>query len=193
MPAIQLFDWPRGWPNHGFTVTATSDLLAFPPAATLKIRASDVARSSRISTAFANLQESGFDLALDLYTSHLHRSDPREAAVDIAIALENLYLQKQRGGEYTYRFSIHVAAFARRLAVADRISRRSAEKLYGARSNVVHGSKPLKKQIELLNTTGASLVRSTLIAIASSKNRETLQNIGSLADDLVSPSSVSGH
>lgn len=151
-----------------------------------KLSATDVVRARRLVQAFGKLQESGFDLALDLYTSHLRRHDERERAVDIAIALENLYLSLSGGGgELRYRFSIHVATFSRRLPPTERVSRSTAEALYRARSDVVHGNKPLAKNIELLNSAGARLVRATLISIASKQNRAFLQNISSEVERLV--------
>jgi hypothetical protein len=133
-------------------------------------------RARQIAAAFEDLTEAGFDLALDLYVGSLHRTNRRERAVDIAIALENLYLGKE-STELTYRFQTHVAAFARRLKPTERVDILTAKRLYDARSSVVHGAKPSPDKMALLNSVGASLVRATLLAIVSKRNRQLLQNI----------------
>jgi len=140
------------------------------------VTAKDIRMARRIAAAFQNLHETGFDLALDLWASSLHRNNPRERAVDIAIALENLYLGKDRY-EVTYRFQLHVAAFGRRLPRSARVDMKKAKELYDARSSAVHGGRPSAQNIRLLNTDGARLVRSTLLSIVPHRNRSFLQNI----------------
>jgi hypothetical protein len=156
--------------------------LGTPPLVTSK----HVKQARQIAAAFEDLSEAGFDLALDLYTASLHRVNLRERAVDIAIALENLYLGKETQ-ELTYRFQLHVVALGRRLKPADRVDIDTAKRLYGARSSVVHGAKPPPDAMKLLNSVGARLARATLLAIASKRNRGFLQNIQQEVERLVGP------
>jgi hypothetical protein len=142
-------------------------------------------RARQIAVAFGDLAQAGFDLALDLYVGSLHRTNRRERAVDIAIALENLYLGKDTT-ELMYRFQLHVQAFARRLKPKERVDAVTAKRLYAARSSVVHGTKPLPDKMALLNSAGAKLVRATLLAIVSKRNRRFLQNIHEEVERLVS-------
>jgi hypothetical protein len=156
--------------------------LGSPPLVTSK----EIKRARQIAVAFEDLTEAGFDLALDLYVASLHRVNLRERAVDIAIALENLYLGKERE-ESRYRFQLHVLAFARRLKATDRVDIGTAKKLYDARSSVVHGTKPPSDAMKLLNSAGATLARATLLAIVSKRNRRFLQRIHHEVERLVGP------
>jgi hypothetical protein len=102
------------------------------------LQRAQLAKAKRIMKAFEDLHESGFDLALDLYSSFLHEVNGRERAANIAVALENLYLAGV-GMELSYRFRLHVVRFGRYLPREDRIDLRAARDLYSARSTVVHG------------------------------------------------------
>jgi hypothetical protein len=152
------------------------------------VSGAELRAARRMASAFADLADSGFDLALDLYVSYLHgRGRPRDQAVNISIALENLYLAGIRN-ELTYRFQLHVLRFGRYLAKAEHLSMREARDVYNARSTVVHGawgpnhSDEVMKAIELLRTDGARLVQSTLLRIASPRHRQLLLEIGSAAE-----------
>lgn len=150
----------------------------------------EIAKARQIAKAFEDLSETGFDLALDLYVAGLAKVGGRERAVDVAIALENLYLGNDRD-ELTYRFQMHVAAYGRRLPEKERIDMEAAKALYNARSRVVHGAKPPPKAINLLNTDGARLVRSTLLSLISKRNRSYLQDIDTAVARLVTPAVLS--
>jgi hypothetical protein len=155
---------------------------------------SQLQEANVITKAFENLPESGFDLALDLYLSFLRQSISRERAANIAIALENLYLAGAGGQELGYRFQLHVMRFARCLPTDERISPKTARSLYKARSTVVHGDwgpaseKKVLKAIELLNTTGARLVRSTTLSVRSNRNRRRLKEISAEVEAAVNTS-----
>jgi hypothetical protein len=145
-----------------------------------------------VAKAFEDLAESGLDLALESYDMALGSSDPRQSAINVGIALENLYLTGA-GSELTYRFRLHVMGYARRLAKCDRVTGDDAAKLYEARSTLVHAKRAGKRRkmktddaIQRLNSTGLELVRRTLLSIVSRRNRRYLQSIGTHVDDAVS-------
>ena len=167
--------------EHGVLRPVPSTLHRAPRLVTAK----DIRTARRVTAAFRNLHETGFDLALDLWASSLHRNNPRERAVDIAIALENLYLVESH--ELRYRFQLHVAVFGRRLPRSARVDMKKAKELYDARSSAVHGDRPSAQKIRLLNTDGARLVRSTLLSIVPHRNRSFLQNIKGEVTRLVEP------
>lgn len=141
----------------------------------------ELARARRATTAFGDLKQSGFDLALDSYAIAVNSRDVRQRAVNIAIGLENLYLTGI-GQELTYRFKLHVVAYGSRLPKSDRVDMRTAGALYDARSAVVHGGttrsgSEIEDAIDLLNSKGLSLLRMTLLSLISRRNRSHLRNI----------------
>jgi hypothetical protein len=132
--------------------------------------------AKRIAAAVPAMRRFGFELAIELYVSFLNSRDPRERAVATSIALENLYLASI-DTELRNRFSLRVLAYSARLAPNQRLTFKEANRLYDARSGVVHGGRAKEAEMRLLTTTGARLVRATLVSLSKKQNLESLSTI----------------
>lgn len=137
------------------------------------VTAHDIRAAARLGSSLSAEPEARVDLALVLYEQFLRSPHERAGAANIAMGLEALFLEDARD-ELRYRFSLYVSAWD------NAISFRQAQRLYDARSAVIHGNTRATKEVDLLRTAGAALLRDSLLRLAHARERRHLRSIPNL-------------